>query len=110
MLTNSSILIIGGTGSFSHIFIPMTLARFNPMRLVDFFRDEMKQWEMAKIYKDDERLRCFIGDVRDKDRLARALKGNDFFLFMRRQRKSRPRRNWPPGSSATANRSGRSER
>ncbi|CAH0354121.1 UDP-N-acetylglucosamine 4,6-dehydratase (inverting) [Aquabacterium sp. CECT 9606] len=80
MLNNSSILITGGTGSFGHTFVPMTLKKYNPRRLVIFSRDEMKQWEMAKLYKDDERVRFFIGDVRDKDRLARALKGVDFVV------------------------------
>ena len=80
MLTNSSILITGGTGSFGHTFVPMTLAKYNPSRLVIFSRDEMKQWEMAKLYGDDERVRFFIGDVRDKDRLARALNGIDYVV------------------------------
>jgi UDP-N-acetylglucosamine 4,6-dehydratase len=80
MLINSSILITGGTGSFGHTFVPMTLAKFNPRRLVIYSRDEMKQWEMAKLYTTDERVRFFIGDVRDKDRLARALKGIDFVV------------------------------
>jgi UDP-N-acetylglucosamine 4,6-dehydratase/5-epimerase len=80
MLTNSSILITGGTGSFGHTFIPMTLAKYNPSRLVIFSRDEMKQWEMAKLYGDDPRVRFFIGDVRDKDRLARALNGIDYVV------------------------------
>ncbi|OGQ99677.1 MAG: UDP-N-acetylglucosamine 4,6-dehydratase (inverting) [Deltaproteobacteria bacterium RIFOXYD12_FULL_55_16] len=80
MLINSSILITGGTGSFGHAFVPMTLSKFNPRRLVIFSRDEMKQWEMAKLYGDDERVRFFIGDVRDKDRLARALNGIDFVV------------------------------
>jgi len=77
MLNNSSILITGGTGSFGHAFVPMTLAKYNPRRLVIFSRDEMKQWEMAKLFKNDERVRFFIGDVRDKDRLSRALSGID---------------------------------
>ena len=80
MLTNSSILVTGGTGSFGHTFVPMTLAKFNPRRLVIYSRDEMKQWEMAKLYANDERVRFFIGDVRDKDRLARALKGIDYVV------------------------------
>lgn len=80
MIANSSILITGGTGSFGHTFVPMTLAKFNPRRLVIYSRDEMKQWEMAKLYENDERVRFFIGDVRDKDRLARALKGIDFVV------------------------------
>ena len=80
MLTNSSILVTGGTGSFGHSFVPMTLARYNPRRLVIYSRDEMKQWEMAKIYGNDDRVRFFIGDVRDKDRLARALNGIEFVV------------------------------
>jgi UDP-N-acetylglucosamine 4,6-dehydratase (inverting) len=58
----------------------MTLAKYNPRRLVIFSRDEMKQWEMAKLYGDDERVRFFIGDVRDKDRLVRALDGIDYVV------------------------------
>ena len=80
MLTNSSILVTGGTGSFGHTFVPMTLAKYNPRRLVIFSRDEMKQWEMAKLYGDDKRVRFFIGDVRDKDRLLRALDGINYVV------------------------------
>lgn len=80
MLTNSSILVTGGTGSFGHAFVPMTLAKYNPRRLVVFSRDEMKQWEMAKIYGSDDRVRFFIGDVRDKERLVRALDGIDYVV------------------------------
>lgn len=80
MLINSSILITGGTGSFGHTFVPLTLAKYNPRRLVIFSRDEMKQWEMAKIYSNDDRVRFFIGDVRDKDRLSRALHGVDYVV------------------------------
>jgi len=80
MLRNSSILVTGGTGSFGHTFIPLTLAKYNPQRLVIYSRDEMKQWEMAKLYSDDKRVRFFIGDVRDKERLSRALKGVDYVV------------------------------
>jgi UDP-N-acetylglucosamine 4,6-dehydratase len=80
MLSNSTILITGGTGSFGHTFVPMTLARFNPKKLIIFSRDEMKQWEMAKLYHEDDRIRFFIGDVRDKDRLYRALDGVDYVV------------------------------
>ena len=78
MLSKSSILITGGTGSFGHTFVPMTLAKYNPRRLVIYSRDEMKQWEMARLYGNDPRVRFFIGDVRDKDRLSRALDDIDF--------------------------------
>lgn len=80
MINNSSILITGGTGSFGHAFIPLTLAKYSPKKLVIFSRDEMKQWEMAKLYGKDERVRFFIGDVRDKDRLYRALDGIDYVV------------------------------
>mgnify|MGYP006418070981 FL=1 len=80
MLKNSSILITGGTGSFGHKFIPMTLERYSPKRIVVFSRDEMKQWEMAKLFQDDPRVRFLIGDVRDKDRLYRALDGIDYVV------------------------------
>tara|TARA_B100001559_G_scaffold321065_1_gene335936 strand:- start:4633 stop:5631 length:999 start_codon:yes stop_codon:yes gene_type:complete len=80
MLSNSSILVTGGTGSFGSTFIPMTLKKYNPRRIVVFSRDEMKQWEMAKLYKDEPRIRFFIGDVRDKDRLCRALDGIDYVV------------------------------
>ena len=80
MLANSSILITGGTGSFGSKFVPMTLAKFNPRRLVIYSRDEMKQWEMAKLYENDERVRFFIGDIRDKDRLSRTLRDIDYVI------------------------------
>ena len=80
MLNNSSILITGGTGSFGHHFVAMSLARFNPKRLVIYSRDEMKQWEMAKLFEGDNRVRFFIGDIRDKDRLSRALDGIDYVV------------------------------
>jgi UDP-N-acetylglucosamine 4,6-dehydratase/5-epimerase len=80
MLTNSSILITGGTGSFGHAFAQMTLEKYNPRRLVVYSRDEMKQWEMAKLYSNDSRIRFFIGDIRDKERLNRALADIDFVV------------------------------
>jgi len=80
MLKGKSVLITGGTGSFGHAFVPMTLSRFNLRRLIIFSRDEMKQWEMAKLYGKDDRVRFFIGDVRDKERLTRALDGIDYVV------------------------------
>lgn len=80
MLENSSILITGGTGSFGNTFVPMTLEKYNPRRLVIFSRDEMKQWEMAKKFQGDRRVMFFIGDVRDKNRLYRALDGVDYVV------------------------------
>ena len=80
MLKNLSILVTGGTGSFGQTFVPMTLKKYNPKKMVIFSRDEMKQWEMSKLFKDDPRVRFIIGDVRDKDRLYRALDGIDIVV------------------------------
>ncbi len=70
----------GGTGSFGNTFVPMTLAEYSPKKIIIFSRDEMKQWEMAKKFSDDQRVRFFIGDIRDKDRLFRALDGVDYVV------------------------------
>ena len=59
MFENKTILITGGTGSFGNKFVPLTLEHFNPQKLIIFSRDEMKQWEMAKLFKDDDRIRFF---------------------------------------------------
>lgn len=80
MLKNSTILITGGTGSFGNTFVPMTLAKYNPKRLVIYSRDEMKQWEMAQKFSGDSRISFVIGDVRDKDRLVRSLDGIDYVV------------------------------
>ena len=79
-LNDATILVTGGTGSFGNAFLPMTLSRFNPKKVIVFSRDEMKQWEMAKGYQDDPRVRFFIGDVRDRDRLYRAFDGVDYVV------------------------------
>ena len=60
--------------------MPLTLAKYNPKKLIIFSRDEMKQWEMSKKFADDPRVRFFIGDVRDRDRLYRALDGVDYVV------------------------------
>ena len=80
MLKNSTILITGGTGSFGHAFVPMTLEKYNPKKIIIYSRDEMKQWEMAKLFEGDDRVRFFIGDIRDKSRLTRALNGVDYVV------------------------------
>ncbi|XDZ52683.1 UDP-N-acetylglucosamine 4,6-dehydratase (inverting) [Neisseriaceae bacterium CLB008] len=80
MFTNKTILITGGTGSFGNTFVPMTLAKYNPKKIIIFSRDEMKQWDMAKKFQNDNRVRFFIGDVRDKERLYRALDGVDYVV------------------------------
>lgn len=80
MFTNSNILVTGGTGSFGNTFIPMTLKKYNPKKIIIYSRDEMKQWEMAKKFQNDSRVRFFIGDVRDRERLYRALDGIDYVV------------------------------
>lgn len=80
MKTRSTILITGGTGSFGRAFVPLTLAKYNPRKLIIYSRDEIKQWEMAKLFKNDERVRFFIGDVRDRERMYRALDGVDYVV------------------------------
>lgn len=75
-----SFLITGGTGSFGHTFVPMLLERYNPKKIIIFSRDEMKQWEMAKLFQGDGRIRFFIGDIRDRERLYRALDGVDYVV------------------------------
>jgi UDP-N-acetylglucosamine 4,6-dehydratase (inverting) len=80
MLTNSNILITGGTGSFGSEFIPMTLKRYKPDQLIIYSRDEMKQWEMAQKFEGDSRVKFVIGDVRDKEHLSRTLRGVDYVV------------------------------
>lgn len=77
MLSNKTILITGGTGSFGNKFIPMTLEKYKPKQIIVYSRDEMKQWDMAMKYADEPRVRFVIGDVRDKARLVQVLQGVD---------------------------------
>ncbi len=80
MLRDKTILVTGGTGSFGNTFVPMTLKKYNPKKIIIYSRDEMKQWNMAKKFQGDKRVRFFIGDVRDKDRLYRALGSVDYVV------------------------------
>lgn len=80
MLRDKTILITGGTGSFGNAFVPMTLEKYSPKKLIIYSRDEMKQWDMAKKYANDDRVRFFIGDVRDRERLYRALDRVDYVV------------------------------
>lgn len=80
MFKNSTILITGGTGSFGYAFVPRLLKSYSPKKVIIFSRDEMKQWEMAKLFYGDPRVRFFIGDVRDRERLYRALDGVDYVV------------------------------
>jgi len=80
MLNNSSILITGGTGSYGRALIDFLLKNKKIRRLVIFSRDELKQYELKKLYSDKRysNLRFFLGDIRDKDRLKRALVDIDY--------------------------------
>jgi len=74
-----NILITGGTGSFGKKFVKKILSEHNPSKLIIYSRDELKQYEMAEEFSD-KKMRYFIGDVRDKDRLKRAINGVDIVV------------------------------
>ncbi len=81
MLNNKTILITGGTGSFGHHFVDYVLDHYQPKKMIIYSRDEFKQFHMQNEYKNyDDVLRFFIGDVRDKERLTRALSGVDYVI------------------------------
>jgi UDP-N-acetylglucosamine 4,6-dehydratase len=75
-----SVLVTGGTGSFGNRFVEIMLARHSPRRLIVLSRDELKQSEMQARFGNDERLRFFIGDVRDRERLVRAMHDVDIVV------------------------------
>lgn len=76
-LAGKSVLVTGGTGSFGKAFIRHALDELDIRRLAIYSRDELKQWEVRNLFRDDPRLRWFIGDVRDEQRLLRAMDGVD---------------------------------
>jgi UDP-N-acetylglucosamine 4,6-dehydratase len=76
----ASVLITGGTGSFGRAFLEGVLTHRNPRRVVIFSRDELKQYEMRQRWGNDDRVRFFLGDVRDRDRLRMALHGVDYVV------------------------------
>ena len=78
MFNDKVILITGGTGSFGKKFLEMTLKNYNLKKIIIFSRDEMKQWDLSQKYLDEDKIRFFIGDVRDRERLYRAFDGVDF--------------------------------
>lgn len=79
MFNNKSILITGGTGSFGQKFISMLLRRYKPKKVIVYSRDELKQFEMQQIYNQDA-MRYFIGDVRDIERLKKAMYKVDYVV------------------------------
>lgn len=80
VLHGSDILVTGGTGSFGKAFIRHALDNLDPRRLIIFSRDELKQYEVRQLFKDDPRLRWFIGDIRDEKRLLRAMHKVDYVV------------------------------
>lgn len=81
MLNNKTILVTGGTGSFGNHFVEYVLKKFSPKKIIIYSRDEYKQFIMANKYKEYQHLlRFFIGDVRDRERLRRALNGVDYVI------------------------------
>lgn len=80
IFSDSSILVTGGTGSFGKAFITEVLEKHNPRRVVIFSRDELKQYNVRQHFGDDKRLRFFLGDIRDRDRLRRAMTGVDYVV------------------------------
>ena len=79
MFNDKSVLVTGGTGSFGRRYVRTLLERYEPKRLVVYSRDELKQFEMEQQYNDDC-MRYFIGDVRDRDRLIQAMVGVDYVI------------------------------
>ena len=75
-----TVLVTGGTGSFGKAYITNLLSSHNPKKVIIFSRDEMKQFEMRGKFADDPRLRFFIGDIRDKERLLRAFSGVNYIV------------------------------
>ncbi len=85
MLDDKTILITGGTGSFGKKFVEIVLQRYNPKKVIIYSRDEFKQDLIKKMFINKlgdkiDKLRFFIGDVRDKDRLYRAFQGVDYVI------------------------------
>lgn len=80
--STSTVLVTGGTGSFGRKFTEVMLKQYRPRKLIIFSRDELKQHEMRMLYDDgkDDSIRYFIGDVRDKERLTRAMYGVDIVV------------------------------
>ena len=81
MLNDKTILITGGTGSFGKSFVRFVFNTMKPKKVIVFSRDEFKQFEMSKMFNENEfEIRFFLGDIRDKERLLRAFEGVDYVV------------------------------
>jgi UDP-N-acetylglucosamine 4,6-dehydratase len=78
--SGKAVLVTGGTGSFGQRFVRVALERLNPRKLIVFSRDELKQSEMMAAFPKEDRLRFFLGDIRDQQRLRRALDGVNYVV------------------------------
>ena len=79
-LKNKVIFLTGGTGSFGSAFVPMTLNKLKPKKLIIYSRDESKQWDMRNLYSNNKNIEFIIGDVRDYDTLKKNMRGVDYVV------------------------------
>ncbi|GAB4268771.1 MAG: UDP-N-acetylglucosamine 4,6-dehydratase (inverting) [Candidatus Rifleibacteriota bacterium] len=102
MLSGKTILITGGTGSFGKAFVKKALKEYNPRKIIIYSRDEFKQYQMQKLFSSD-RLRFFIGDVRDEKRLYRALTGGIDYVIHAAAMKQVPASEYNPFEAVQTN-------
>src|SRR4030088_2041519 len=103
MLNDQNILVTGGTGSFGKRFTEIGLRRYRPKGLIVFSRDELKQWEMKQVFSDArfDCIRYFIGDVRDRERLYRAMDGVGIVVHAAALKPAAPAADNPPAAGGT---------
>ena len=80
LLDGASVLVTGGTGSFGKALLSTLLRDYAPSRIAIFSRDELKQYELKQQWGGDARVRFFLGDIRDRDRLTMAMRGVDYVV------------------------------
>ena len=102
MLSGKTVMITGGTGSFGNAFVRIALEKFNPKKLIIYSRDEFKQYQMAQKFNSDK-LRFFIGDVRDEKRLYRALSGGVDYVIHAAAMKQVPASEYNPFEAVQTN-------
>ena len=80
LLKNKTIFLTGGTGSFGNAFVPLTLKKYRPKKIIIYSRDESKQWDMRNKFSKIKNLDFVIGDIRDYEALKKAMKGSDYVV------------------------------